>query len=131
MGATAGLDAPAVAAAVVGAIQAQRFAQEGERRDDPRRAARRRLAEQQRVAAVARGAQAPLAGQEQAAVDARRLGPLADELRAQELRVFVLVPDRPHRDPVAEAPADRGGERLELPGARARQVVALPLRGPA
>ena len=132
VGVAAGADARAVARAVVGAVEAQRAAQEGQRRDDARGATRRGLAEQQRVAPVAgrRGARA--AGEEELAVDARGLRLLVHELRQQEVRVVGLVPDRPQPDAVAVAPPDGRREGLELLGARLGDVVLLargrPLR---
>ena len=130
VGVAAGRDPRAVALAVVGAVEAQRAAQERERRDDARGAARRGLAEQQRVAAVAGRAEAALAGEEELAVDARRLRLLVHELRLEELRVVGLVPDRPQPDAVAVAAPDRGRERLELLRARLGDVVLLARRRP-
>ena len=130
VGVAAGVDARALALALVGLVQAQHPAQELERRDDPRRAARGGLGDQQRVAAVAGGGEAALAREEELAVDPRRLRLALDVLREQELRVVGLVPDRPQADAVAVAPADGGRERLELLRPRLGHVVAALLGRP-
>ena len=70
------------------------------------------------------------AGLVELAVELRRLRLAVDELRAQELRLVGLVPDRPGRDLVAVAAADRGGERPERLRVRLGQVVLLVRRRP-
>ena len=131
VGVAVGGEARAFARRAVGGAEAKRAAQEGERGDDVGRPARRGLAEQQHVVAVARGAQAGLAGQEQAAVERGGRRAAVGELRAQELGMVGLVPDRPDADAVAVAPADGGREGLELVRVRLGHVVAVVACGPA
>ena len=100
MGVAGGLELRAARARlVVLGVQAQRAAQEGQRRDDLARAARRGLPQQHARVGEAGVGQAALGGDEQLAVDARRERRLVRRvLRQQELRLVGLVPDAPGVD---------------------------------
>ena len=112
VGVAAHLQLPAGARALVVGVQAQRFAQEGQRRDvvqqhlrasrfevDRVVADRRRLADQHLRVREPAGLQPRVAGLVEAAVDARRGGrAVRVPLRQQEGGVVGLVPDRVERD---------------------------------
>lgn len=91
------------------------------------RFAGRGLAHHDPVVTVAAGLQAAFAGLKQPAVQSRRTcppaGAVAAELREQEAGVVGLVPDRPHVDDIAVAPANGGHEALEAHRTRLGEVV--------
>ncbi len=148
MGVAVGRQHPAGAGLLVFRVQAQRFAQEGKRRDIVQQASfpdfpaaqtvgadRRGFAHQHLRFGDSRGLQPFIAGLEQAAVDARRFGQaFGVELGLQEGGVVGLVPDRIQRDEAGVVLADRRHEFLEVrvvgPGHAALVFVAggRPLR---
>ncbi|MDX6722493.1 MAG: hypothetical protein QOD73_897 [Solirubrobacteraceae bacterium] len=133
MGVAGRVELGAVAALAVVVVEAEHAAQEGQRRDDLAGAPRRGLADEDRRVAQPGGLQPALRGQVEPAVDPRgqrgvRCGGV---LRKQELRVVGLVPHRPAVDLAPVVATDRRDELLKLGGARARDVVARAVRGPA
>ena len=127
-----GLELPAGLRLAVLGVQAQRPAQERERVHDVGVAARRGLADQDRVLGVGRGrADAGVGRLEELAIELGRVRLAVLVLRLEELRLVGLVPDRPRRHGVAVAAAERGRERAVLRGDRLGVVVLLGLRRPA
>ena len=113
-------------------VEADHLAEEVERRDLLARgaAARHQLAEQDRVAVVARALEPGVTRQVQVPVQRGRDRRALLALRAQPAVQVRLVPERPQVD-VRELLADRLGEQPVFLAARAvRAAPAAPLRGP-
>ena len=112
------------------AVEADQLAQEDERADLSGRcsAAWHQLAEQDRVAAVAGGAQRGVTGEIELAVDRRRLRNAVRALRAEPRVEVRLVPHRPDAH-VRELPSHGLREEAELLRAGARGAGSAPAVG--